>query len=431
MNARGPAAQPSPPPGHRPRPPLREAHAHLYQLGRSLAMIQLSECRSADQMLDAFAARLRLDPGCPLLLAQGARPDAWDPPRWPTLAAFDRATGRTPALAWCFDYHAIMANSAMLALAGIDGRTPDPPGGMIVRDEDGGPTGVVLERAAITVWHAAPEPPPEARIALLADALRGLGAFAEVHDLKSQSWLGPALAGLVRRERLATRLTLFPLLEDLDQALAARGAWESDQVRLGGAKVFIDGTLNSRTAWMLHPFADGRPEHPHGTPMMTPREIEDAVRRCEAAGLPLAAHAIGDAAVRAVLDAVEKVSPKTPGFRIEHAEIIDEADVPRFAELGVIASVQPCHLLYDIEALRAALPHRLDRVLPLRELIDAGCAPGRGLLFGSDVPIVRADPEDSILAATARRRADMPPDEAIAPAQAISEAEAWGAFRVG
>lgn len=431
MSTRGGAPPPHPTPDPPPNPPLREAHAHVYQLGRSLAMIQLSACQHADQMLDAFAARLRLDPGCPLLLAQGARPDAWGPPRWPTLPAFDRVTGRTPALAWCFDYHAIIANSAMLALAGIDRGTPDPPGGMIVRDTAAEPTGVVLERAAIAVWHAAPEPPPEARMGLLADALRGLGAFAEVHDLKSQSWLGPALAELVRREGLATRLTLFPLLEDLDAALAGRDAWETDQVRLGGAKVFVDGTLNSRTAWMLHPFADARPEHPHGTPMMRPRELEDAVRRCDAAGLPLAAHAIGDAAVRAVLDAVEKVSPRTPGFRIEHAEVIDGADVPRFAELGVIASVQPCHLLYDIEALRAALPHRLDRVLPLRELIDAGCAPGRGLLFGSDVPIVRADPEDSILAATARRRAGVPQDEAIAPAQAISEAEAWEAFRAG
>jgi predicted amidohydrolase YtcJ len=152
------------------------------------------------------------------------------------------------------------------------------------------------------------------------------------------------------------------------------------------------------------------------------------VADCDRLGLPVAAHAIGDGAVRAVLDAIEAVRPRTPGFRIEHAEIIDEADIPRFARLGVLCSPQPCHLLADVEALRRYLPHRLDRVLPLRELIDAGCTPGRRLLFGSDVPIVRADPEDGILAATKRRRADMHPSQAIAPAQAITEPEAWACF---
>lgn len=415
--------------------PLREAHAHLYQLGRSHGMIELSGCLSPTEMLEAFRERLtRERPGgaAPVLLAQGARPESWDPPLWPTLAGFDRATGDTPALAWCFDYHALLANSAMLALAGIDDRTPDPPGGVIDRDGAGQPTGAVLEAAALRVWHATPEPSPIERRRLLAAGVRSLGRFAEIHDLKSQTWLGPTLAEIVRThpsgDPTPGRFVLYPLLSDLDAVLAARREWECDRVRIGGAKVFVDGTLNSRTAWMLEPFADGRPGHPGGTPMMSAREIEDAVRRCDAAGLPLAAHAIGDGAVRAVLDAIESVRPRTPGFRVEHAEVIDEADVPRFARLGVIASVQPCHLLYDIEALRAALPHRLHRVLPLRELIDAGCVPGETLLFGSDVPIVRPDPEDSILAATARRRAGMGEDEAVAPEQAISAAEAWRCF---
>ena len=422
-----------PVPFARPAFPLREAHAHLYQLGRSLGMIQLEGFASPDEMLVAFAARAGRGGEGAVLLGQGARPEAWAPARWPTLAEFDGVTGAVPALAWCFDYHAIMANSAALALAGIGDATPDPPGGVIGRTPDGGLSGAVYEGAALMVWHAIPEPSPEQREAELRAGLLGLAAFEEVHDLKSERWLGPALARLLRGEASGAgrpaRFRLFPLVSELDAVLETRGGWESDRVRLAGAKIFVDGTLNSRTAWMLHPFADGRPEHPRGTPMMTPREIEDAVQRCDAAGLPLAAHAIGDAAVRAVRDAIERVRPRTPGFRIEHAEVIDGADVARFAELGVIASVQPCHLLYDIEALRKGLPDRLDRVLPLRELIDAGCVPGETLLFGSDVPIVRADPEDSVLAATARRRADMPAGGAIEHSQAISEAEAWAAFR--
>ncbi|HZW10145.1 MAG TPA: amidohydrolase family protein [Phycisphaerales bacterium] len=422
-------------PDHIRRPDfaLREAHAHLYQLGRSLRMIALDQCASPGDLLDRFAERaaLRRSRDSSPLLGQAARPESWTPPRWPTLGEFDRVTGDTPALAWCFDYHALLANSAMLSLAGIDARTPDPPGGLIGRDGAHGLTGVVYERAAQLVWDAAPEPPPAARPGDLAEAVRSLGAFAEIHDLKSQPWLGPALRALLRRDHpspVATTFVLYPLLADLDAVLASRAEWESDQVRLGGAKVFVDGTLNSRTAWMLGPYADGRRDHPRGTPMMSMREIEDAVRACDAVGLPLAAHAIGDAAVRAVLDAVARVRPRTPGFRIEHAEVIDGADVPRFAELGVIASVQPCHLLYDVEALRRALPHRLHRVLPLRDLIDAGCVPGATLLFGSDVPIVRPDPEDSILAATARRREGMDACDAVAPEQAISLDEAWRCF---
>jgi hypothetical protein len=164
--------------------------------------------------------------------------------------------------------------------------------------------------------------------------------------------------------------------------------------------------------------------------MMTPAQIEDAVRACDAFALPIAAHAIGDASVRAVLDAIERVRPKARGQRIEHAELIDSADVPRFADLGVICSVQPCHLLADIEALTRLLPHRLDRVLPLRELIDAGCAPGELLWFGSDTPIVRPDPEDSIQAATCRRRAGAPDSEAISPEQAITPPQAWSCFEI-
>lgn len=338
-------------------------------------------------------------------------------------------------MAWCFDYHAIMANSAMLGLAGIDDCTPNPPGGLIGRGQDWKPTGEVYESAAQQVWEAVPEVVRD-RHSDVREAyidLTMFHGFQEIHDLKSQPWLGYELAKIVRDRSFNgptdSRLILYPLLGDLDEMLSGRDDWESDRLRLGGGKIFVDGTLNSRTAWMLHPFADGRPDHPRGTPMMTPAQIEDAVRQCDAAGLPLAAHAIGDGAVRAVLDAIETVRPKTPGFRIEHAEIIDQADVPRFAELGVIASVQPCHLLTDIEALRKAMPDRLDRVLPLRELIDAGCAPGTSLLFGSDVPIVRADPEDSILAATARQREGSPAATAIAPHQAISKDEAWQCFR--
>jgi len=179
---------------------------------------------------------------------------------------------------------------------------------------------------------------------------------------------------------------------------------------------------------MLEPFVDPIAGLACGQAMVEPGELENMVEMVDGLGYPLAAHAIGDGAVRAVLDAIQAKQPGTRGFRIEHAEVIAEQDVARFVELGVIASVQPCHLLTDIEVVKRALGERASRVLPMREMIDAGLTPGELLLFGSDVPIVGADPEDSIQAAVQRRRVDMGEAEALAPEQAISVDEAWACF---
>lgn len=402
---------------------MREAHAHVFAHGRSLEMVQLERCATAQEMLDAIADAAV---GSPLVLAHGARPEAWIEPGWPTLELLDQASPKATVGVWCFDYHAMMVNSHALQAVGIDASSADPEGGQIGRLADGKLSGVLYEAAAGMAWkHLEPQ---GIDTAVLESAIWDLAehGFVHIHDMKAQIGLGTALAGVVGNSPV--EFVLYPLVQDLPETLKTREEWQSDQVRLGGGKIFVDGTLNSRTAWMLHPFADGRAEHPSGMQMMGDKAIEDAIRLCASEGLQLAAHAIGDAAVRAVLDATERARVPRGMVRIEHAEVVDEADVPRFAELGVIASVQPCHLLYDIEALRRACLDRLERVLPLRELIDSGMTPGRDILFGSDTPIVRPDPQDSILAATNRGRADMAFEEGIAPGQAISEEEAWACF---
>jgi predicted amidohydrolase YtcJ len=438
---------------------LREAHAHIAQHGRARAYVDLSDCPTAADALARLAARAddladarndpnsgetspgsaspsSASPGSDWLVATGARPESWPDTsgQWPALARLEDAVRGRPACVWCFDYHAILASGAAMRAAGLcdanGNATPDPAGGVIARNASGRATGVLLERAALALWDRVPEPTPEQYRDHVRAALADLAShgFVEVHDLKAQPWLGPMLGEMDRAGELSQTIWLYPLLDDAEAIARDAHRWQTDRVRLAGAKVFLDGTLNSRTAWMTEPFADGLPEHPCGTPMFTPREIEDAVRRADALGLPLAMHAIGDMAVRAGLDAIERVRPRTRGFRIEHAELVHERDVARFASLGVVCSVQPCHLLYDIEALRRAVPDRLDRVLPLVELERAGCRAGELLWFGSDVPIVRPHPEDSVLAATARRRGGMPAHEAINPGQAIDERAAWACF---
>ncbi len=176
---------------------------------------------------------------------------------------------------------------------------------------------------------------------------------------------------------------------------------------------------------MLDPYTD---TNTVGTPMMSPQEIDDAMLKSKTHNLPVAAHAIGDAAVRAVLDSIERTQCTSMNARIEHAELIHPDDIARFVELGVIVSVQPCHLIPDIEALNTGLGDRLDRVLPLRALIESGCVPGESLIFGSDVPIVRAYHEDSIQAAVHRRRDGMPESEAIGIDQRLTREESLACF---
>lgn len=420
---------------------LREAHAHVAAYGREMSALALADCGTREEALDRIAAAAsRLDaagePGW--LVAAGVRVAGWREPRWPTMRELDRACPDRPCFVRSFDYHSCAVNSAAFAAAGYHETSADPAGGVIERGKDGRVTGLLLESAYARARDAVPEPTMaqwRRHVKAGAEALAGMG-FEEVHDLLSQPWLGDVLRDLDARGELPVRVRMYVPLEELpaaeERALlgAASGPAPEQRVVLGGAKVFADGTLNSRTAWMVGAYADPIPGKPRGTPMMAPGAIEEAVRRCGLhgpLGLELAVHAIGDMAVRAVLDAAERTGEGSR-VRIEHAEVIDEHDVPRFAALGVRCSVQPCHLLYDIEVLRRQFPGRLERVLPLRELIDSGLTPGEGLLFGSDVPIVRADPRDSILAAVHRRREGMPASEAIGPGQAITEGEAWACF---
>ena len=409
---------------------LREAHAHIFQLGRSLTMLDLGGCGSASSMLDAIADRASSLGENEWILAHSARPEGWDDPSWPKREQLDQVGGNRPIVAWCFDYHALVASSAALSHARIDASTKIESG-VVEVDDDNEPTGLLLEHAALHMWNRVPEPDEDTRVEMVRAACTHLAAlgFVEVHDLKAQPWLGGVLTDLLASGDIADmRFDLYPLIPDLKPSLKAQRNGFDKRVSIAGGKIFVDGTLNSRTAWMLHPYADGHPDRPTGTPMMTPEQIEESLDICKDVGLPIAAHAIGDGAVRAVLDAIEKTGCDHSGCRIEHAELIDEKDLRRFVNLGVKASLQPCHLLPDMEALRRAVPDRLDRVLPIRSLLKSGLAPGVDLLFGSDVPIVRADPGDSIHAAVHRRRDGMDASEAINPDETIDEETAWLCF---
>ena len=410
---------------------LREAHVHLPMLGRALTLLDVGHVRSCSELLDVLAPKVRALSAGKWFVATGLRVDSWDLPRWPTRHDLDQLSTSHGIIVRGFDYHSLVANTLALNLAGVSHSASVWDSTLVRRDLSGDPTGVCLEGAAQRVCDAVPEPDALEREIQLTAAIEHLVAlgFDEAHDMLSPAWLGPALAARTMRGGLPLKVRLFPLVEDLPAAVTRRGTWECEGVSLGGGKLFADGTLNARTAWMLTPYADGFPTHPSGVPNWNPDQLAAAVRTCEHLDLPLATHAIGDRAVRETLDAIEHAGTKRSiRHRIEHCEVVDAADIKRFAQLGVVASVQPCHLLYDIEVLRRALPHRLEQVLPLRDMIESGLVPGQSLIFGSDAPIVPADPADSIQAAVQRRRVGMAPSDAIGPEQAIAAAEAWKCF---
>lgn len=409
---------------------LRDAHLHIAEHGEELSCVNLADATSADECLQrlARAARERDPASTSWIKAVAARNNAWRDPTWPTAAQIDEATGGRPAFIMSFDHHAVVASTRVLEAVRIDRHTPDPEGGVIEK-RGGEPTGLLLESAAWIVRTAAPAPSPAEYEGHVRAALADLEArgFVEVHDMLARPALARVLLDLESRGELRLHVRLYAMHEPFRELVRVAESWESERVRMGGLKIFTDGTLNSRTAWMLEPWAEAPAGLERGKPMMTPAQIEDAVREADEAGYPIAAHAIGDGAVRAVLDAIERVGPSTMGQRVEHAQFVSERDIERFAALGVIASVQPCHLLTDVEAIARFAPDRAGRTYPLRDLIDAASAAGFDgpdlVWLGSDAPIVPPSPADNMQAAVQRRRVGVPASAAVGAEQAITHDE--------
>lgn len=446
-------------------PQLRDAHLHLLEHGEELSHLNLSTCAALDDALQHVARAashggpaLRAgshsfssspthnqSPANHWLTAVGVRTAAWPERRYPTARELHDAAAGRPVLLRSFDHHAMCVSTRALALAGITRDTPDPPGGLIERDPaTREPTGLLLESACRLITAALPKPTPDDRRAHLRAALADLAhqGFIEVHDMLSTPSFARLLLEFEARAELPVRVLLYPTREHFDEL--ARMQHDGDLarsrlVRLAGLKLFTDGTLNSRTAHMLHDFREPIPNHPRGTPLMSTDDIISAIHHAASAGYPIAAHAIGDGAVRSVLNAIEAAGSlaaahnrATGAHRIEHAQFVDESDIPRFARLNVIASMQPCHLLTDIEAIERFTPHRAERAFPLRDLFDSARAARRDprelLWLGSDTPIVPPTPEDNFQAAVHRRRAGMPSSRPIAPRQALTREEALACY---
>jgi predicted amidohydrolase YtcJ len=428
-------------------PGLTDAHLHLAEGGLSAERIDLTASRSMDEALaQVRGANARL-PRDAWLEGHG-----WDGDRlggWPTAAALESvAPGRRAAI-WAHDHHALWVSPAALEVAGIDEQSQDPPGGLIRRDALGSPTGILHETATRLVTGVVPPPASdaaEAGVVALGRRLVALGVVA-VHDpgaLSLQAGLGPMFAGYRRlsdRAELPLRVHVSVREEQLAAAIEA-GLRSGDPLGdplgrawMGWLKLFADGTLASRTAALLEPIEteDDRPLPPgteRGMFATAPERLAELARDAADAGIACQIHAIGDHAVRAALDALEPTTGQVPLVaRIEHVQLVDPADLPRFGAAGIAASVQPIHLRTDAAAARRLWGHRAEAFgYPWGDLARTGAL----LVFGTDAPVEPIDPWPGLAMAVTRRDASWGLEEAaFGPSHALSLDQALRAACVG
>jgi hypothetical protein len=406
-------------------PGLTDAHLHLVAWAKSLEEIPLGALRSAADCAAVVARHARAEAGRGALIGRG-----WDANLWPDRphrALLDQACPERPVLLHSKDYHALWVNGAALRAAGVTRDTPDPPGGRFERDASGEPDGIVREHAVRAFVPLAADDPAgtTAAIARAAGLLHREGVTA-VHDFEGADAFR-ALRAMSAGPGPRVRVLMHVPHAGLDAALALglESGVGDDAFRVGGIKLFADGTLGSRTAAMLEPYegAAGR-----GMELMTPRELAETVRRALVAGLAVAIHAIGDRAVRNALDAFEAAGdalgrPRLPS-RIEHLQLVDPEDAPRLARLGIAASMQPLHCTSDIDLADRAWGSRCAHAYPWRRMLASG-AP---LAFGSDAPVEPPAAAAGLFAATTRSRPDRTPAGGWHPAERLSLDEALSCY---
>jgi len=415
-------------------PGFNDAHVHFLQGGFDLSSVQLRNAATRDEFAKRIAEFAASVPEGTWITGGN-----WDHELWggelPRKEWIDAGTPKHPVMVSRLDGHMVLANSAALAAAGITRATRDVEGGTIVRNSTGEPTGVFKDNAMGLLDAAVPDPSEEQRDR----ALRAAMAYAAAQGVTSVQHMGGwsdletfrrahAAQELTTRIYAAVPLADWERLRDTVTGTAdgRGGAW----LRIGALKGFVDGSLGSHTAAFDAPFTDA--PHDRGFFVNTPENLYAWIAGADGAGLHVVVHAIGDRANTTLLDIYARVAqengPRDRRFRIEHAQHLSPADLPRFAELGVIPSMQPYHAIDDGRwAERVIGPDRMKTTYAFRSLIDAQAR----LAFGSDWPVAPATPLEGIYAAVTRRTLDDANPDGWVPAQKISVEEALRAYTTG
>jgi predicted amidohydrolase YtcJ len=383
-------------------PGFNDAHTHLGSAGQTKLNIDLTGVNSLAEMIARIKAFASAAPAGHWLTGGNWDHTLWATKVLPTRQDLDKVTGDHPAFLDRIDGHISIANSAALRAAGITAKTVPPQGGAIDHGPNGEPTGILRESAQELVYKVIPPPTHRERQRgdelAIADALsHGVTSVQDFSDW--QDFL--VFEELEKQRNLKIRISEWlPFKDSLDELEKMRAHHDQNDPMLhtGMLKGFMDGSLGSRTAAMKAPFADD-PDNT-GLPQYTQTQLNQmAVQRAEA-GFQLGFHAIGDKAAAMALDAYSQpgVSP-TARNRIEHAQVVDPADIPRFAKLGVIASMQPNHLLTDMNWAEDRLgPQRAAYSYAWKAFLGAGVP----LAFGTDYPVEPITPFRGLYAAVTR-----------------------------
>jgi predicted amidohydrolase YtcJ len=386
-------------------PGFHDAHIHMLSGGRSLAQAQLASATTLDDTLKLVKQYADSHKDAPWILGRGWSYDIVPKGKMPTAKMLDAVTGDRPAALEAYDGHTMWVNSKALALAKVTKATKDPADGTVARDKDGNPEGALLENAEELVDPVIPEMTRAQKkdaLALAARECAKLGITGvDAIEAGVDEW--DILKELDGEGKLPIRVNvILPIEGDMDAYVKMRAA-PSAKVKLIGVKGFVDGVVESKTAYMLKPYDGCTGDQCVGRPLIPPDKLDVLVREATKRNLMVALHSIGDAAVRESLDAYEKNHAK--GGRIEHIEVLDKADVARFKKTGTIASMQPYHSIPgepdpDAGAWSENLgPERRKMTFAWKTLLDAGAQ----MTFGSDWPVFTNDPLQGLAVAVTRQ----------------------------
>jgi predicted amidohydrolase YtcJ len=415
-------------------PGLFDAHGHVMALGIAALTLDLTDTKTLAEAQAKIADYAKAHPERRWILGRGWNQEIWGLGRFPTAADIDGIVADKPVMLERVDGHAIWANSAALAAAGINAKSVSPPGGRIEKLASGAPAGVLVDGAMALIEKAVPQPLPAERDLALAsaqDVLLSLGITA-IADMGTspEDWNTMRRAG----DKGALRVRLISYANSIDTALSIAGSGPTpwlydDRLRMVGIKMYADGALGSRGACLKQPYADAPTQT--GLCFLDDAKMRNIMSRAAMNNLQVATHAIGDAANAQVLSAIEELVQTYKGdrrWRIEHAQIVDPADLPRFGKNGIIASMQPVHQTSDRTMAEARLgPNRLGGAYAWASMLKNGSV----LAFGSDVPVESANPFPGLAAAITREGADGQPFGGWQPQERISREAALAAFTTG
>jgi len=418
-------------------PGFNDAHVHFVSGGSQLDAVSLNDATSAAEFARRIGEQVAKTPKGAWVQGGDWDETKWTPATLPTKESIDAISPDTPVFVTRYDGHASLANSAALRLAGVTAATPDIPGGVIVRDAQGNPTGVFKDAATSYIDKVIPDLSHEQRVHAVQRAL----AHAASVGVTSVQDMNPAYedisvyAELLRRGELTTRIYAAPLVTQVDDQIkfGLGHAFGGPYLRIGAVKSYADGSLGSATAYFFEPFTNQPNNHGLLSDAMQPLSLmRDRMMRADATGLQLCTHAIGDQGISIILDLYSEIV-KAHGeadrrFRIEHAQHMAAKDFDRFAQLHVIASVQPYHAIDDGRWAEERIGHdRASRTYAFRTFLNHGVR----LAFGTDWDVAPLNPMLSVYAAVTRATLDGKNPNGWFPEQKLTVQETIEAYTMG